>query len=101
MVALWITGNAPRLGGIVTVTIALPTPLSGSGLSVALFAPHAQAASDDETTMLAGPPAAPTVSLAGLMPNEQEEPNCVTVCVCPLTVNVRVRALAPTLGVTE
>lgn len=79
--------------GIVTVTGALPEPLTGATPKpLAVQAESGLLAGQDETTFtVARPPAEDALMVDGLIANEQFGPNCVMVYCCPLTVIVPVR----------
>jgi hypothetical protein len=96
MLAFKIIGDGVLFGGIVIVTLPFPLPETGVAPSPDALHPHAWL--EAVTPMLAVPPAEVTLRLEGLMANEQLEPNCVRLYVCPFTVILPVLGLRPLFG---
>jgi hypothetical protein len=61
------------------VTVVLPFPVPFAGVAPRPEALHAQPEPEAVIPMSAVPPAEPAVRFAGLIANEQPEPNCVIV----------------------
>ena len=87
------------LGGIVNVTAPFPGPWGDVALSPEAVQAHEEL--EVVTFTVAIPPAAESITLAGLIPYEQPVlPNCVMVNSCPPTLIVPLRCVVPVFCVS-